>query len=171
MEIFYTIYHSSLGPLTIFRQGDNLCHLTFGAMNVEGKKEEIYKRSSVRLVKDPDQFRLLTEQLNMYFGGKLEKVEIGVDSRGLSEFQKKVYEVAGEIPYGSTKTYTWLARRLGSESLRRAVGQSLKANPLPLVIPCHRVIRKNGDLGGFRGGFRWKHSLLKLEGALSAPAL
>ena len=167
MEIYYTRYESPLGSLTIFRQGDNLCHLIFGSMNVEANREEVYRRISVQLLKDPDGFGLLTDQLDLYFGGKLKNIEIGLDYRGLSEFQRKVYEIARQIPYGSVETYTWLALRLGNERLRRAVGQALKMNPFPVIVPCHRVIRKSGDLGGFRGGLRWKHSLLSLEGALS----
>jgi methylated-DNA-[protein]-cysteine S-methyltransferase len=81
-------------------------------------------------------------------------------------FQKGVWEMVKTIPYGQTRTYKWVAEKIGNPEAFRAVGQALKKNPLPGIIPCHRVIRSDGKLGGFSKGLKEKARLLKLENAL-----
>jgi methylated-DNA-[protein]-cysteine S-methyltransferase len=83
-----------------------------------------------------------------------------------TNFQKKVWEVVKTIPYGQTRTYKWVAEKIGNPKAFRAVGQALKKNPLPGIIPCHRVIRSDGKLGGFSKGSKEKERLLKSENAL-----
>jgi methylated-DNA-[protein]-cysteine S-methyltransferase len=119
----------------------------------------------VQLIHETKSFKKITVQLKQYFDRKLKTFDVELDYSGLSEFQKTVYEITREIPYGSVKSYSWLAHQMGNAGLRRAIGGALKNNPFPLIIPCHRVIRKNGSLGGFSGGIQWKRALLSLEGA------
>lgn len=88
-----------------------------------------------------------------------------LDLNNLTSFQKKVLEVVKTIPYGETRTYRWVAERIGNPKAARAVGQALKRNPYPEVIPCHRVICSNGKLGGYSKGIQKKKLLLKKEGA------
>jgi len=83
--------------------------------------------------------------------------------RGLTGFAKKVYRAVLEIPLGEVRSYKWVAKKAGYPKAARAVGQILKHNPLPLIIPCHRVVSANGGLGGYQRGQRSKHRLLKLE--------
>lgn len=78
-------------------------------------------------------------------------------------FQKKVWRAIQQIPYGQTRSYKWIAQKIGSPKAFRAVGQACKANPFPIVVPCHRVIASSGKLGGFNGGLKLKRQLLKLE--------
>jgi len=89
-----------------------------------------------------------------------------LDLSGLTSFQRKVLEVVKTIPYGETKSYKWVAERMGKPRAARAVGQALKRNPYPEVIPCHRVIRSDGKLGGYSKGTQKKKKLLKQEGAI-----
>ncbi len=88
---------------------------------------------------------------------------ICVDKRGLTPFQKKVYRVVLSIPSGEVRTYKWVARKIGNPRASRAVGQALKRNPYTVKIPCHRVIKSDGSLGGYSKGARMKKRLLKEE--------
>ena len=83
----------------------------------------------------------------------------------LTPFEIRVYRQVRTIPWGETRSYKWVARRLGSPNSARAVGQALRRNPFPLIVPCHRVVRKDGAIGGFSGGKRLKKRLLELEKA------
>lgn len=81
----------------------------------------------------------------------------------VTEFERKVYLAVSAIPYGETRTYKWVAERIGHPKAVRAVGQALKKNPLPFLVPCHRVVKSNGELGGYRYGASWKKKLLQME--------
>jgi methylated-DNA-[protein]-cysteine S-methyltransferase len=83
--------------------------------------------------------------------------------RGLTRFAKNVYRVVARIPLGEVRSYKWVARKAGRPNAARSVGQILKRNPLPLIIPCHRVVNTNGRLGGYLGGKKTKQRLLELE--------
>jgi methylated-DNA-[protein]-cysteine S-methyltransferase len=101
--------------------------------------------------------------LNGYFSGKNVRFDIPLDWSDFSEFQKSVWRATAKIPYGQTKTYSWVARAAGSPAATRAAGSALGVNPLPVIIPCHRVVRADGALGGFGMGLPMKEKLLKLE--------
>jgi len=107
----------------------------------------------------------LQRQLGDYFAGGPVRFRVRLDLSGLRPFQRRVLEACREIPYGQTVTYGELARRIGRPAAARAVGGALARNPVPLVIPCHRVIAGDGSLGGFSAepGIRLKHLLLVLE--------
>lgn len=112
--------------------------------------------------------KLVKDELNLYFKGRKRKIDLRMSNEiVLTPFQKRVYKVVEKIPYGKTRTYKDIAKELGNENLARAVGQALKRNKIPLLIPCHRVIGKN-SLGGYGGKnlLFLKEKLLKLEGAL-----
>ncbi len=101
-------------------------------------------------------------QLSEYFAGQRTEFDLPLEARG-TEFQRSVWRRLQEIPYGETISYGELARRVGNPKASRAVGSANGANPLPIVIPCHRVIAGNGTLGGFGGGLPTKQALLALE--------
>lgn len=101
-------------------------------------------------------------QLREYFGGKRTAFDVPLSVKG-TDFQEQVWKAAAQIPYGQTRSYWWIAVRIGNPHAMRAVGGALGANPVPLFIPCHRVVRQDGALGGFAGGIEWKQILLKLE--------
>ncbi|MEW6142782.1 MAG: methylated-DNA--[protein]-cysteine S-methyltransferase [Chloroflexota bacterium] len=111
-------------------------------------------------------FASTVSQLRHYFHGEPVRLTGKIDLSGATDFQRRVWMAAYTIPYGKTRTYAWLARQSGCPRGARAVGQALSVNPLPLVIPCHRVVRCNGSIGGFSDGIETKRRLLRLEGAL-----
>lgn len=99
-----------------------------------------------------------------YFTGNPDALEgQSVDWTLLSDFQRKVYQLARTIPPGKVRSYGWIAEKLGKPRAARAVGQALASNPVPLVVPCHRIIAADGSLGGFTGGLPWKNKLLEIE--------
>lgn len=103
--------------------------------------------------------------LKRYFmGRKVDFSSVPLDLAGASDFQMNVWKLVSEIPYGSVRSYRWVAERLGGVDYARAVGQALARNPVPVIVPCHRVIEESGDRGGYTGGVRWKGTLLELEG-------
>ncbi|HEY7887369.1 MAG TPA: methylated-DNA--[protein]-cysteine S-methyltransferase [Steroidobacteraceae bacterium] len=107
-------------------------------------------------------FRTVIAQLVAYFAGERRSFDLPLAPRG-TEFQRRVWRALTEIPYGKTISYGELARRIGNPSASRAVGLANGANPLPIVVPCHRVIGANGSLTGFGGGLPIKQRLLALE--------
>ena len=109
--------------------------------------------------------RKFVEQLREYFAGTRTRFEIEIDADG-SEFERRVWRELVRIPYGETRTYADVARRVGGAAKARAVGRANAANPMPIVIPCHRVVGADGSLVGYGGGLGIKAALLRLEGAL-----
>lgn len=105
-------------------------------------------------------------ELANYFGGKSRRLSAHATPDG-TEFQREVWLATASIPYGEVRSYAWLAEEIGRPKAVRAVAQALGANPLLLFVPCHRVLRSNGDLGGFSCGVEWKSKLLALEGVNS----
>ncbi|MBF0345659.1 MAG: methylated-DNA--[protein]-cysteine S-methyltransferase [Nitrospirae bacterium] len=102
-------------------------------------------------------------QFEGYFAGKRVVFDIKVSLEKVSKFCASVYKALEEVLYGEVCTYGWLARRVGTASVARAVGQALKKNPLPIIIPCHRVIASDGSLGGYSLGLDVKRQLLDIE--------
>ncbi len=109
-------------------------------------------------------FQDLAERLQKYFAGNQVEFNDELDLEAATVFQQKVWLTARSIPSGSVQSYGWIAQQIGQPGASRAVGQALGRNPLPLIIPCHRVITSSGRLGGFSGGLENKIRLLKLEG-------
>jgi methylated-DNA-[protein]-cysteine S-methyltransferase len=112
--------------------------------------------------RDPSPFTALKAQLTAYFSGERRSFEIDLAPEG-TPFQMKVWAALREIPYGRVVSYQWIARRIGSPEAVRAVGAANGRNPISIIIPCHRVIGKNGNLTGYGGGLDVKRRLLRLE--------
>ncbi|HPD15942.1 MAG TPA: methylated-DNA--[protein]-cysteine S-methyltransferase [Planctomycetota bacterium] len=113
-----------------------------------------------------DWARQLVRELAAYFRGEASRFLTPLDLSSATPFQRKVWEELRRVPFGTTLSYGELARRVGAPRAARAVGQAVGDNPIPIVIPCHRVIRSNGDLGGFSAGLEIKRWLLRHEGCL-----
>jgi len=108
----------------------------------------------------------LKEELDAYFSGRPTDLSVPIWFAWGTVFQKEVWEAVKKIPYGQTRSYAWIAQQVGRPKAVRAVGNAVKANPLFLLIPCHRVVRSDGSLGGFYHGLEVKKWLLRLEGAI-----
>jgi methylated-DNA-[protein]-cysteine S-methyltransferase len=122
----------------------------------------------VDVVHSPDKVAVVIQQLKEYFQGKRSAFSLKLNIKDLSQFQQKVLRATLDVPHGQITTYGEIARRLGKVRLARAVGQALARNPIPILIPCHRVVGADGSLHGYSGGqgLETKGQLLKLEGAL-----
>ncbi|HEX9076970.1 MAG TPA: methylated-DNA--[protein]-cysteine S-methyltransferase [Anaerolineae bacterium] len=110
--------------------------------------------------------REIERELREYAEGRGRSFSVALDLAGVKPFQRAVLAAIGKIPFGETRTYGWVAREIGNPKAARAVGQALHNNPIPIIIPCHRVIASDGSLGGYGGGLPMKQRLLKLEGAM-----
>ncbi len=106
---------------------------------------------------------LAERELSAYFTGRLTRFSVRYDMDGLPPFTRAVLDLTAKIPYGQVRSYQWLARKLGKPKAARAVGNALARNPIPIIIPCHRVVRNDGVIGGFALGAGWKKRLLELE--------
>jgi len=113
--------------------------------------------------RDPERCRVITQQLREYFAGDRRHFDVEMDPVG-SSFQRSVWDEVVRIPFGGTRSYSEVARRLGKPTAVRAVGTANGANPLPIVIPCHRVVGADGSLVGYAAGLDIKAALLELEG-------
>jgi len=108
--------------------------------------------------------RVALHQLSQYFDGQRKRFHLSLDLSGATKFQRRIYERLTDIPYGHVVSYGDIADEMGEPGAARAVGQAVGANPLPIVVPCHRVVRSDGRLGGYSGGLRRKVALLAVEG-------
>lgn len=120
------------------------------------------KRPEATLVEDWDKVAAYAKELVEYFNGERQSFDLPVDFMG-TNFQENVWTALQNIPYGEKRTYTDIAENIGRPSSVRAVGAAIGANPVMIVVPCHRVVGKNGKMTGFRGGIPMKESLLGLE--------
>ncbi len=111
----------------------------------------------------PESFEDLKRRLRVYFQGQKVDFADRLDLTEATSFQRKVWAATRLIPYGETRSYSWVANQIGKPGAVRAVGQALGRNPLPIIIPCHRVLGSDGGLCGFGGGLEMKRYLLKLE--------
>ena len=120
--------------------------------------------SGVRIVEDSERTAEVRRQLEEYFAGERETFDLPLAPKGTA-FEKSVWNELSRIPYGETRSYAEIARAIGKPGAARAVGRANGANPIPIVVPCHRVIGANGSLTGFGGGLEVKSLLLEIEGA------
>ena len=111
-------------------------------------------------------FRDILKNLDRYFKGEKVEFRAEIDISGLRPFTQKVLKELMNIPYGELRSYGWIGKRLGYPGASRAVGQAVGRNPVPIIIPCHRVIRQDGTIGGFSSGIHIKKMLLSMEGSI-----
>lgn len=163
-SIFYTSLDSPIGAVHIASTAKGICTISM-SVSEESFVSEI-KRHGIP-EKNDERFSKLKKDLKDYFGGKnagLNKHTLDISAG--TKFQQKVWNKLLEIPYGETRSYKWLAEGVGSPKGYRAVGGANGKNPIPIIIPCHRVINSDGSIGGYSGGAWIKEWLLKLEKAV-----
>lgn len=156
---------SPLGPLTLCATPDGLCAIEFGPLEERAQALMAWAAKWIgpnTLQRNPERLRPAREQLASYFAGELQEFDLPLDLRG-TEFQRKVWQALTLIPYGETRSYKDVAVAIEQPSAVRAVGGANNRNPLPIVVPCHRVIGASGALVGYGGGLDIKVNLLRLE--------
>jgi methylated-DNA-[protein]-cysteine S-methyltransferase len=164
MKLFYTTFKSPVGEILATWTEKGLNFITFPKSKWQRFFSALSREESIDLKKDEKKFASLKKNLKVYFSGKKVNFRESLDLTGGTAFQKKVWKAMLKIPFGETRSYGWLARQVGGKNKARAVGAACGANPIPIIIPCHRVIREDGGLGGYGGGLSMKRKLLKIEG-------
>lgn len=163
-KIYYASLESSwLGKVFVASTERGVCAVDF-LTSEKTFLQNLRKQFSDGVVKDPLKNKEVLLQLKGYVEGKVKKFHCRLDMKG-TLFQKKVWSALAKIPYGQTRSYQDIARAIGHPRAFRAVGRANGANPIPLIIPCHRVIESNGGLGGFGHGLKVKKQLLDFEKA------
>jgi O-6-methylguanine DNA methyltransferase len=161
-KIYYSSMSSKhLGRLFVASTKKGVCRVDFLTSENEFLRK-MKKEFHAEVIKSHKMNQKVLSQLKKYLGGELRRFRCTFDLRG-TPFQKDVWSALGKIPYGRTKSYKDIAERVGRPKAFRAVGNANGSNPLPLILPCHRVIESNGGLGGFGHGLKVKRQLLKLE--------
>ena len=157
--ISYTIVESLVAELIIY--GTENCLKGVGFLRARD-----WTKERENWVERPEAFREVIGQLQAYFGGTLKHFEVPISLSG-TEFQQSVYRQLINIPYGETRSYSDIAEAIGNKKAVRAIGNANSKNPIAIVVPCHRVIGRDGSLTGFAGGIEAKKILLRLENAAS----
>jgi len=163
MTVHYARIDSPVGPLLLAASDDGLHAIEFHDARHPVKRGDDWRDGNHPLLREAER------QLREYFAGKRRSFDLPLAPKG-TPFQREVWQALASIPYGRTSSYGELAARVGRPSASRAIGAANGRNPLPIVLPCHRVIGADGSLTGFGGGLPTKQFLLKLEGALPADA-
>lgn len=163
-EVRVQIHRTEIGELALGSYDGMLCLLGFGDRETRrGAGGVIARRLSATLIEQDDAvLREAKRQIDEYLCGRRTEFDIPLLIVG-SEFQSRVWRELMKVPYGATATYSQIARRMGNERAARAVGNACKANPIAIIVPCHRIIGGGGGLVGYGGGLSLKERLLKLE--------
>jgi methylated-DNA-[protein]-cysteine S-methyltransferase len=166
-DVMYAIEPSPLGELFVATTPRGLMQIHYEPLDVARELERLAVRVSPRILEAPGRLDEVRRQLDEYFAGRRHEFELPLDwSLTKQGFGKRVLESTARIPYGEVSSYRGVATEAGSPKAVRAAGNALGANPIPIVVPCHRVLRTGGALGGYGGGPERKRQLLELEGAL-----
>ncbi len=165
-DVSYAAVDSPFGQLTLAATKRGLVRVAFPEESIEEVLERLALRISPRIVETPAPLDEMRRELDEYFDGRRKDFELPLDWTLVGPFGRRVLSVASEIPYGGVLSYAEVAADAGSPRGSRAAGNALGANPIPIVVPCHRVLRTGGALGGYGGGLDRKRFLLELEGAL-----
>jgi methylated-DNA-[protein]-cysteine S-methyltransferase len=166
--IYYDEMPSPIGTLVLAATESGLCSIDFGSW--KDNEERLRKWSDryfqgMEWVLNSCKLQPVSEQLHAYFAGSKKPFDMAIDLQG-TPFQKRVWEALQKVPYGATASYKEIAAVIGSPNAVRAIGGANNRNPIPIVIPCHRIIGASGELIGYGGGLHVKKHLLQLEGSL-----
>jgi methylated-DNA-[protein]-cysteine S-methyltransferase len=159
VDVRYDVVESPVGELLLAATPAGLCRISY---TVDGADESLARAFGVRVLRAPlDDVR---RELDEYFEGRRRDFGLTLDLR-VTPFYEAVLRELGRVPYGRLDTYSGLAARVGRPRAARAVGTVMHNNPIPIVLPCHRIVGVNGSLTGYAGGLHVKRALLELEGA------
>jgi methylated-DNA-[protein]-cysteine S-methyltransferase len=167
LDVAYTSVDSPLGPLVVAATPHGLVRVSYTEFRGEDEVlEELARRVSPRVLEAPARLDGVRRELDEYFEGRREDFDVRIDWSHLAGFTREVLRATAKIGFGDVSTYAGVAAAAGSPRAVRAAGNALGANPMPVIVPCHRVLRTGGALGGYTGGLERKEFLLRLEGRL-----
>ena len=168
-DIAYAVLDSPVGRLVVAGTPVGLVRVAYEDFNggVDAVLERLAQRLSPRILEAPARLDVVRRELDEYFAGRRDAFEVAVDWSLYSDFGRRVLEATAAIPFGRTATYGEVAAQAGNPRASRAAGRALGANPVPIVVPCHRVLGAGGRLTGYTGGMHRKEALLRLEGVLA----
>jgi methylated-DNA-[protein]-cysteine S-methyltransferase len=167
LDVAYTSVDSPLGPLVVAATPKGLVRVSYSEFRGEDEVlEELARRVSPRVLEAPARLDPVRRELDEYFEGRRHGFDVPIDWSYLAGFTREVLRATARIGFGEVSTYAGVAAEAGSPRAVRAAGNALGGNPMPVVVPCHRVLRTGGTLGGYTGGIERKEFLLRLEGAL-----
>ncbi len=167
VDVAYASVDSPLGPLTVASTPRGLVRVAYASYRPEEDViEDLARRISPRVLEAPARLDPVRRELDEYFEGRRTDFDLPIDWSLTKGFTRRVLAATARIPFGELGTYASVAGAAGSPRAVRAAGNALGANPMPLVVPCHRVVRTGGALGGYTGGIERKEFLLRLEGRL-----
>ena len=164
-QLNYITFNTDIGWIGILSSAKGLLGTTLPQPSID-EVRQLLGDSVSYAIWSPHPFKDLMERLKVYFSGHRTTFPDKLDLSRATHFQRAVWEITRLIPYGETRSYAWVAEQIKRPKAVRAVGQALSKNPLPIIVPCHRVVASDGKLSGFGGGVEMKRYLLSLE----APA-
>lgn len=166
LDVAYATTDSPFGTLLLATTPRGLVRVGLPNQDPDAALEELASKISPRVLEAPAQLDDARRQLDLYFEGKSHDFDLPLDWQLTGGFREKIQRAIAQIPYGETRSYMQLAAKAGNERAVRAAGTACGSNPLPIVVPCHRVLRTGGALGGYGGGLPMKEALLQHEGVL-----
>jgi len=166
LDVAYATADTPLGPLLLATTSRGLVRVAFPGERPDDILAELSREVSPRVLESPARLDGVLRELDEYFERRRERFDVPLDWRLSHGFRNRALKALAGIPYGRTITYSELAARAGNPRAQRAAGSACGANPIPIVVPCHRVVRTGGSIGNYGGGPEVKEFLLGLEGAL-----
>ncbi len=165
MDIYHTVVACPMGRLLVAATDKGVCSVKLGGTDTELEGNLLAEFPTANHQQGGGHLAIWTAEILSYLDGEKTGLDLPLDIQATA-FRQKVWQMLRTIPYGETRTYQQVAQSLGKDDATRAVGTACGANPVALVIPCHRVLRKDGGLGGYRWGLERKKSLLEMEQAV-----
>ncbi len=161
--VAYDVLDSAVGPLWVAVGPGGVAAIHFGREPGDAELRRLVRVFGPSIVPDGRRTTPVFRELDQYLAGRRRSFDTDFDLRGLTPFQLRVLRATSRLPYGEVATYAQIAKRAGNDRASRAAGAAVGANPIPIVVPCHRVIASDGTLGGYGGGLDVKRRLLALE--------
>ncbi|OEU92266.1 cysteine methyltransferase [Streptomyces abyssalis] len=165
LDVAYRTLETPVGPLLLAATERGLVRVAYGVQDHDAVLADLADRVSPRVLLAPARLAQAVRQIEEYFEGRRTRFELALDLRLAKGFRREVITHLPDIGYGRTESYAQVAAAAGSPRAVRAVGTACATNPLPVVVPCHRVVRSDGSAGGYAGGAEAKRTLLNLEAA------
>jgi methylated-DNA-[protein]-cysteine S-methyltransferase len=167
LDVAYATVDTPVGPVLAAKTPRGVVRMAYPRDSMDAVLTELAREISPRVLESPSELDPVRRELEEYFEQRRHDFDLAIDWRLSHGFRRRALESLTGIPYGGTITYKELADRAGSPRAHRAAGSACGSNPIPIVVPCHRVVRVGGELGGYGGGPEIKEFLLDLEGAIS----